>query len=183
MYNRKLSDVGFPLRLPSLFPENKFSRVRFRHVSRICISKILPDFVYSPTFVCFAAGRGFGSFPELAAQRKDAHALRFARHMYGRRAAASTAGSSILRATFFHNGHSCANPIPNINRKNELRREKREKERKEEGAMWKVLPFDVREVQDVLALKHRSANFEMTVLYERQVLTTWRNSTTSRRSS
>lgn len=66
----------------------------------------------------------------LYAQRGDAHALRFAWHMHSRQPAA--ASSSILRATFPHNGHSCVNPILNINRKNGLYapRKKRKKERK-----------------------------------------------------
>lgn len=64
----------------------------------------------------------------LYAQREDAHALRFAWHMHSRQAAAGS--SSILRAMFPHNGHSCVNPMLNINRKNGLCVPRKEEERK-----------------------------------------------------
>lgn len=84
----------------------------------------------------------------LYAQREDAHALRLFWHMHSRWTAAGRAGSSILRATFFHNGHSCVNPIPNINRRNWLCALRKERKReKGRGVTWKVLPFDVRKVQ------------------------------------
>lgn len=147
-YSRKLPTFTWDIHLqpPPPFLEKEFSSL-YRISSRfppLLFPKTLPGFFGSfPRSSVFRRGEWVRLISRIdltvvCISRKDAHALRIEWHMHCLRATAcSTVGSSILRTTFFHKGHSCINPIPNINRRNGLlRRRKRaraqEREREKE---------------------------------------------------
>lgn len=179
--------MGFPLRLCRHFSwKTRFSRVRFRHISRICISKTLPDFLCTLPRL-FWRGKRFRLISRIGCM----HNAKM--HMHSDlRGICIVAGwlqaqpvPLFFEHSFFHNGHSCVNPISNINRKNEcVPRGEKEKDREKEKGSGKYYRLMCGKYQDVDAsTKTSSRKFRDDIFYERQVLTTWRNSTTTRRGS
>lgn len=136
--------MGFPLRFPPLFSwKTSFPVYDFVKFPAFAFRKpCLTSCTLSHSCTIPPRKEVSAHFQNwLYAQREDAHALRFAWHMHSRQPTA--ASSSILRATFLHNGHSCVNPILNINRKNGLyvpqKERKKERKRKSRGKYYRLM--------------------------------------------
>lgn len=140
-YIRKLSRTTFGVRfllwLSLLFSKTNFSVYDFvKFLFLLFLLLFSEDFIYPPTYNCPPPWKGVSAHFQntLYASHKNAHAFPLAWHMHSFTGTLQTQSRSLYSlSNIFHKGHSCMNPIRNINRKSRVEREKKRRAAKIES--------------------------------------------------